>query len=80
MIAIANKSLMDTYTHEFRKLNMVHKVYLTLWDLVNAMQAAQVPFNTVPTTNWVFTSICNVGSKKPNAGIKEATTKSCANE
>jgi len=40
------------------------------------MQAAQVLFNTVPTTNWVFTSICNVGSKKPNAIIKEATTKS----
>jgi len=38
------------------------------------MQAAQVPFNTVPTTNWVFISICNVGSKKPNASIKEATT------
>jgi hypothetical protein len=40
------------------------------------MQAAQVPVKTVPTMNWVFTSICNVGSKKPNASIKEVTTKS----
>jgi len=30
----------------------------------------------VPTMNWVFTSICHVGSKEPNASIKEATTKS----
>jgi len=67
---------MDTYTQVFRKLNMVHKVYMTHRDLVKAMQAAQVPFNTVPTTNWVFGSICNVGSKKPNASIKEATTNS----